>query len=882
LGYGSSSHDDETSGLIARWPLRGRREQVRSVLDALSAGQGVVLVGEPGVGKTRLAQEVAEAAAEHGHPVRWALATPAVRSIAFGAMARVVPAAGPASANRLTILQRSLDSLRALSGERPLVLAVDDAHLLDDCSAALVHLAAVAAGVLVVMTARTTADLPDLVTALWKEGLAARIELQPLTREDMLALTADVLEGELDQRTAQLLWRVTLGNPLYLRELLLSGLGGGRLRQTGGLWHWDGPLEVGPRLSEVVRGRLGDLGPGVRRTLEILAVAQPLELALLEGLSEEEALAEGERKGLIVIVRDGRRCSARLAHPLYAEVIRERVPAYRVARIMEQLAVALEATGARRGTDLVRSCDWRLQAGLQVPDSALLASATLAGEARDWELADRLLASVKRKGASGQVRHALGGALVSTARWWDAEAVFAGIDPADLPEKALGPLVTARIYNLATVLGRPSEAEEIVERMALALPDRPSWLPYARAQIATARGDIDAALAALKDMRDDPASARWPSIALLLVATAIGLSGDIARAVGMFERALGELVLETDAPMRRWLRAPRSQLGLLGGYYEQTQIEQAHAEAIVGGDRARIWLTAALMGVVVLARGDVPGARRWAAELGALSAGAPSCTMRDGSLAMRARLLALAGETEEAAAALAEVDDVACSEPWTASTIAGARCAVAAARGNPEQAREIALEAADRAIALGLHAMAVCHACDAARSGAPVEAAGRVRRIAGRLTGPLLPVIAGHVLAWATGDGDGVGAASQAYSAIGAHLLAAEAAVTAAQLHREAGNGARDAGLEARAARLVERCAGCRSPVLDGARQPSSLTARERQIVRLASDGFSNREIGHRLGISTRTVETHLQHAYDKLGVTARSELSGALGGPPN
>jgi DNA-binding CsgD family transcriptional regulator len=69
--------------------------------------------------------------------------------------------------------------------------------------------------------------------------------------------------------------------------------------------------------------------------------------------------------------------------------------------------------------------------------------------------------------------------------------------------------------------------------------------------------------------------------------------------------------------------------------------------------------------------------------------------------------------------------------------------------------------------------------------------------------------------------------------------------------------------------------------VLDGCLQPSSLTARERQIVRLASDGFTNRQIGGDLGISTRTVETHLQHAYDKLGVSARSELSSALGVRP-
>src|SRR5919197_3387425 len=55
------------------------------------------------------------------------------------------------------------------------------------------------------------------------------------------------------------------------------------------------------------------------------------------------------------------------------------------------------------------------------------------------------------------------------------------------------------------------------------------------------------------------------------------------------------------------------------------------------------------------------------------------------------------------------------------------------------------------------------------------------------------------------------------------------------------------------------------------------LTAQELQIARLAAEGLSNREIGQRLYLSHRTVSTHLYRVFPKLGITSRSELSGAL-----
>lgn len=52
------------------------------------------------------------------------------------------------------------------------------------------------------------------------------------------------------------------------------------------------------------------------------------------------------------------------------------------------------------------------------------------------------------------------------------------------------------------------------------------------------------------------------------------------------------------------------------------------------------------------------------------------------------------------------------------------------------------------------------------------------------------------------------------------------------------------------------------------------LTSRERQVLTLVAQGLSNRQIAHDLDLSVRTVEAHLTHIYDKLGVGSRTEAA--------
>ncbi len=85
-------------------------------------------------------------------------------------------------------------------------------------------------------------------------------------------------------------------------------------------------------------------------------------------------------------------------------------------------------------------------------------------------------------------------------------------------------------------------------------------------------------------------------------------------------------------------------------------------------------------------------------------------------------------------------------------------------------------------------------------------------------------------------------------------------------------------GADALAARAREelRAAGAR-PRRDAMRGRDALTASELRIAKMAASGATNRQIAQSLFLTLRTVETHLTHAYRKLGIGSRAELAGAL-----
>lgn len=390
------------------WELVGRHRQLRTI--EWSAGRadlgGVVLCGPTGVGKTRLAREVL---ARFGG--EWAAATKAASAIPFGALSHLLPG-GDRLEERLTVLRKVAARFAVADGPRPL-LAVDDAHLLDDASAAALHHVAMRTKAFLLLTVRYGELCPDAVTALWKEGIATRVELPPLTDDAVDALLRQAFGDRMDPASRRRLILVSAGNPLLLRETLRAGLDTGSLRRRRGEWAWSGEVRATNRLTEVVAARITAADARVVRVLELVACGEPLAVALLEPLCDNEAVADAERLGVLVVEQDARRGVARLSHPLYGEVIRSTMARTRAAAVYGELAEALTATPMRRRDDALRAGVWQLRSGRLGDPGVLVAAAREALLRLDNTLAARLARAARDAGGGLLAEQVLAQVLAS-------------------------------------------------------------------------------------------------------------------------------------------------------------------------------------------------------------------------------------------------------------------------------------------------------------------------------------------------------------------------------------------------------------------------------------------------------------------------------------
>jgi ATP/maltotriose-dependent transcriptional regulator MalT len=158
------------------------------------------------------------------------------------------------------------------------------------------------------------------------------------------------------------------------------------------------------------------------------------------------------------------------------------------------------------------------------------------------------------------------------------------------------------------------------------------------------------------------------------------------------------------------------------------------------------------------------------------------------------------------------------------------------------------------------------------------DTSARLRELASTCDSPLVSARARHATAVRARHAAELASAASDFEALGAMLLAAEAAADAAEAFSRAGDQRAAANARRRPSALAAACEGAATPGLIHTAGPVPLSRREREIVMLAATGMANKDIAQRLYLSVRTVNNHLQHAYTKLGVTSRDGLTQALG----
>ena len=400
----------------APFPLIGRSAELARIESAIAAAEGgrshtVLLVGEGGVGKTRLARAATEAAAKRGFAIAEGRAYSVESGVPYAVFAdalapmlrRLDPSAlavltrgtsaelasifpgvlappraersdggESAAAAKARLYWTFLQLLVRLSARQPMLLVLDNLQWADAASLELLHFVARqlhapgAGGRLLVLGTYNDADA---VPALLRDAEQSLVALAAAQVERIAPLSADQVL-ELVQRTfevhanavrgfATMLHNWTRGNPFFVEETIKSLVETGQLQQHDGRWTgWQVESIALPRtVRDAVLIRVDRLGSSARALLDLAAVlGARVRYASLRAVSGEtddrilESLDELHRARLLVESDDDAAAAVDydFSHPLVRDVVYAALGRPRAQRLHAQVADALEsAYGAR-------------------------------------------------------------------------------------------------------------------------------------------------------------------------------------------------------------------------------------------------------------------------------------------------------------------------------------------------------------------------------------------------------------------------------------------------------------------------------------------------------------------------------------------------------
>lgn len=860
----STTAPTESPGAVPRRTLvvRPLTEQVRA---QVQSGRSVLVVGDAGVGKTHLVT----AALAHlwigtpRSPMPTVVSVSGATSPGGIPLGALEPLLGDVAISSLGSFARAVDaladSLRARSRGGPVILRVEDAHLLDRASSQALAWMVQQHEVQLVATARSSAVSQSPWLELWKDDVVERIDVPPFTLPEVRQWLVGELGGQVSLDTVRRVWSETSGNPFHLGEVVHA------LEQQGDAWVWVGGAAPGRRLLDVVAHDMARLSGDARVALEIAALVCPVSLSVLLDLVSRPVVEELSRVGLVsmsprLTVAGEGDVTVDLAHALYAEAVRSGVPRARRREVLERVA-GLANSGHRTGAALVRSVALALDCDLAVEPSRLDAAVDAAFELQQPDTATRLLTSALRGTPPGDPRRATLAMQRADAWWHLDDAGRASRDLTDvfetLWETARPDAPTVRLMVAATALRariayhRDGDLDEALVPFDIAA----RWI-FERGGEHAARGlqelesarltrlgyggrpRLDDALTVLLD--SSAGSAALP----LAAPTIVGLaqSGRFADAAHLAARSAQ--LADAHHDQYRWGRSEVAVAAFLTTLWSgdvtsaERVVDALDQERNAAVDWVAVHVTRGLIGIArgswLQAHADLhaASARRGHADLGGVAVY---------NLAAEALAAAATGDAATARTLLAQHADV------TARAMAGVDGEVQLLRADTlawlrdpravDEARALAGWARERGL-LRVELEALHRSADRRRPGTRPrgvnpEVLRRVRELAPLVDGPRAAAIVHHVEAQAAGDDDLVRIAERELNRCGLWLPPVESIV--------------------------------------------SLTRREQEIASLAAGGLTSRAIASRLTLSVRTVDSHLARVFAKTGVHSREGLSAVL-----